>query len=90
MKDYDFDYYVTKPWLQEEVGLPEDLSSTLATLLREAHEFLCSTNDEGLVEAFCHQTARIIGLMWHPERYARPQSFDTSLIKQFFLNRNEI
>ena len=51
MKDYDFDYYVTKPWLQEEVGLPEDLSSTLAILLREAHEFLCSTNDEGLVEA---------------------------------------
>jgi N5-(cytidine 5'-diphosphoramidyl)-L-glutamine hydrolase len=47
-------------------------------------------DDEGLVEAFCHQTARIIGLMWHPERYARPQSFDTSLIKQFFLNRNDI
>ena len=51
MKDYDFDYYVTKPWLQEEVGLPEALSSTLSNLMREAHEFLCSTNDEGLIEA---------------------------------------
>ena len=51
MKDYDFDYYVTKPWLQEEVGLPDNLSSTLANLMKEAHEFLCSTNDEGLIEA---------------------------------------
>ena len=51
MKDYDFDYYVTKPWLQEEVGLPEALSSTLSDLMKEAHEFLCSTNDEGLIEA---------------------------------------
>ena len=51
MKDYDFDYYVTKPWLQEEVGLPDNLSSTLTSLMKEAHEFLCSTNDEGLAEA---------------------------------------
>ena len=51
MKDYDFDYYVTKPWLQEEVGLPEDLSSTLANLMLQAHAFLCSTNTDGLIEA---------------------------------------
>ena len=51
MKDYDFDYYVTKPWLQEEVGLPDNLSGTLSDLMKEAHEFLCSTNDEGLIEA---------------------------------------
>ena len=37
---------------------------------------------DGFVEAFSHQTERIMGIMWHPER--NPTAFGNRAVKRFF------
>lgn len=38
---------------------------------------------DGTVEAFASPNGRIIGVMWHPEREARPSPLDTELLRSW-------
>ena len=43
-----------------------------------------ATTKDGSVELFKHKTKKIIGMMWHPERYKNLRSFELKFIKKFF------
>jgi len=43
-----------------------------------------------LVEAFNHYRLPILGIMWHPERYAAVQDFDRLLIREIFRKRADV
>jgi len=38
---------------------------------------------DGSIEAFSHETKKILGIMWHPERYSKIRKFDIKFIKKF-------
>ena len=38
---------------------------------------------DGSIEAFRHETNKILGIMWHPERYSKIRKFDINFIKKF-------
>lgn len=40
-------------------------------------------SDDGSIEAFKHINKRILGIMWHPERYKKIKKFDLEFIKKF-------
>lgn len=40
-------------------------------------------SDDGSIEAFKHINKRILGIMWHPERYKKLKKFDLEFIKKF-------
>lgn len=42
-----------------------------------------ATDLDGNIEAFTHRQKKILGIMWHPERAAKPQPLDIQLMKQF-------
>ena len=42
------------------------------------------TGEDNTVEAFHIKTKRILGIMWHPERYKKIKNFDKNLIKKYF------
>jgi putative glutamine amidotransferase len=42
------------------------------------------TGIDNTVEAFHIKTKRILGIMWHPERYKKFKYFDKKLIKEFY------
>ena len=42
------------------------------------------TGEDNTVEAFHIKTKRILGIMWHPERYKKFKYFDKKLIKGFY------
>ena len=46
-------------------------------------ETLAYTKD-GIIECFQHKKNKILGIMWHPERYEKMRSFDKKIIKKFF------
>ena len=46
-------------------------------------ETLAHTKD-GIVECFRHKKKKILGIMWHPERYKKIKKFDRKIIKKFF------
>jgi putative glutamine amidotransferase len=50
------------------------LSDSLSMLAR---------SDDGSIEAFKHINKRILGIMWHPERYDKIRKFDLEFIKKF-------
>ena len=35
-------------------------------------------------ESFSHNKLKVLGIMWHPERYKKIKNFDKNLIKNFF------
>ena len=37
---------------------------------------------DGSIEAFKHQKKRILGIMWHPERYKKIKKFDLDLLRK--------
>jgi N5-(cytidine 5'-diphosphoramidyl)-L-glutamine hydrolase len=39
---------------------------------------------DGVAEAVEHQSSPIVGIMWHPERYAAPRRIDLELFRQVF------
>lgn len=39
---------------------------------------------DGVVEGFCHHSAPIVGVMWHPERKSPSADFDATLVKELF------
>tara|TARA_B110001452_G_C15056245_1_gene368802 strand:+ start:133 stop:729 length:597 start_codon:yes stop_codon:yes gene_type:complete len=41
------------------------------------------TNDES-IELFKHKSKKIMGMMWHPERFKNLRSFELKIIKSFF------
>ena len=43
-----------------------------------------ATTKDGSVELFKHKTKKIMGMMWHPERYKNLRSFELKFIKNFF------
>lgn len=45
---------------------------------------------DGTVEAFHISKKKILGIMWHPERYSRIKSFDKELIKKFYATNSII
>ena len=58
-----------------EWGLrPEQLGEQLAAL---------ALADDGTVEALSHETRKVAGMMWHPEREAPFSAFDLSLTRRF-------
>ena len=38
---------------------------------------------DGSIEAFIHEKKRILGIMWHPERYNQIRKFDIKFIKKY-------
>ena len=38
---------------------------------------------DGSIEAFHHEKKKILGIMWHPERYNRIKNFDIKFIKKY-------
>ena len=42
------------------------------------------------VEAFHIKDKRILGIMWHPERYTKIKNFDQKLIKKFYATNSII
>jgi gamma-glutamyl-gamma-aminobutyrate hydrolase PuuD len=42
-----------------------------------------ANSDDGSIEAFRHINKRILGIMWHPERYNKIKKFDLDFIKKF-------
>ena len=38
---------------------------------------------DGSIEAFIHEKKRILGIMWHPERYNKIRKFDIEFIKKY-------
>jgi anthranilate/para-aminobenzoate synthase component II len=40
--------------------------------------------DDGVVKAIRHSTQPIVGIMWHPERFAPLSSADVALFRQLF------
>ena len=38
--------------------------------------------EDGSIEAFKHFDKRILGIMWHPERYKKIKKFDLQFIKK--------
>lgn len=53
---------------------PEHLGQQLAAL---------ALAEDGTVEALAHETHRIAGIMWHPERESPPSTLDLSLTRRF-------
>ena len=41
--------------------------------------------EDNTVEAFHIKDKKILGIMWHPERYKKVKYFDKDLIKNFFM-----
>ena len=41
---------------------------------------LCETND-GSIELFRHKSKKIVGMMWHPERFKKLRSFELKIFK---------
>ena len=42
------------------------------------------TAEDNTIEAFHIKNKKILGIMWHPERYSRFRSFDEKLIQEFY------
>lgn len=40
--------------------------------------------DDGVVKAVRHRSKRVLGFMWHPERFAHRRESDIALIRRFF------
>ena len=57
-------------------------SNTLADDLR-----ILASSDDGLVEAFRHNTLPWLGLMWHPERNTVFDPIDLDLIRTYFFQK---
>ena len=38
---------------------------------------------DGSIEAFKHKNKKILGIMWHPERYKKIKKFDLKFIKKY-------
>ena len=45
---------------------------------------------DNTVEAFHVSKKKILGIMWHPERYSKIKSFDKELIKKFYATNSII
>lgn len=43
-----------------------------------------ATSDDGVVKAVRHASKRVLGFMWHPERFSTPRERDIALIRQFY------
>jgi putative glutamine amidotransferase len=52
------------------------------TALGEPLSIIANSND-GSIEAFKHVNKRILGIMWHPDRYNKIKKFDLDFIKKF-------
>ena len=42
-----------------------------------------ANSNDGSIEAFRHVDKRILGIMWHPERYNKIKKFDLDFIKKY-------
>lgn len=47
-----------------------------------------ATSRDGTIEAFVHAEFPHYGIMWHPERYAKPRTCDKKLFQSIFLENN--
>jgi gamma-glutamyl-gamma-aminobutyrate hydrolase PuuD len=45
--------------------------------------YMLAKSDDGSIEAFRHVNKKILGIMWHPERYNKIKKFDLDFIKKF-------
>ena len=46
--------------------------------------------EDNTVEAFHIKDKKILGIMWHPERYSKLKNFDKKLIKEFYATNSII
>ncbi len=44
---------------------------------------IIANSNDGSIEAFKHNNKRILGIMWHPDRYNKIKKFDLDFIKKF-------
>ena len=52
------------------------------TKLGKNLDIIAYTKD-GSIEAFRHKKKKILGIMWHPERYHKIKEFDLQFIKKY-------
>jgi putative glutamine amidotransferase len=50
-------------------------------LLGKDLKILANSSDK-IVESFCHIKHKLLGIMWHPERYKNFKKFDINLFKK--------
>ena len=50
-------------------------------LLGKDLKILASSSDK-IIESFCHNKHKLLGIMWHPERYKKLKKFDKNLFKK--------
>ena len=46
--------------------------------------------EDGTVESFHIKDKKILGIMWHPERYRKIKNFDLKLLREFYATNNII
>jgi putative glutamine amidotransferase len=44
---------------------------------------IIATAEDNSIEAFVNRKLKILGIMWHPERYNKIKKFDLDLLKKF-------
>ena len=56
-------------------------------ILKLSNKFhIIALANDGSCEAMLHKKKRILGIMWHPERYRKIKKFDVKLIKKYLCN----
>ncbi len=45
---------------------------------------ILATTKDGFVECFADKNYRLMGIMWHPERYKHLRNFEKKILKKFF------
>lgn len=55
--------------------------------LKKNFKILATCSKDKSIEAFCHKTKKIIGIMWHPERFKKRRKDQEQLIRNFFFNK---
>lgn len=55
--------------------------------LNKDFKILARCSNDKTIEAFRHKTKKIIGIMWHPERFKKRRKDQDKLIKDFLYNK---
>ena len=63
----------------DDINFPSDIKNLSQSDLK----ILASSSDK-IVESFCHNKHKLLGIMWHPERYKKLKKFDKNLFKKMF------
>ena len=55
--------------------------------LKKDFEIIAECNKDQTIEAFAHKQKKILGIMWHPERFKKRRKDQEKFIKDFLFNK---